>query len=284
MFTVSILKDTNRLVATSSVNWSNVKAGSFFRFKKDPNLYSIIKARHFTQFNDFKLLNARTITINTDVGINLLKNDELNIIYKEYEIITIFNIINKGTKYKIGDKLKLNIDNPSYDISSGLSSFCVIEVLEVNSSGGIEKINLEKKGRYLNKPISNEIECSGGHGIGCKLDVLFKENNAQEPLERKIEYIQHDNPCTIYLNAPLPTGVVEGRLSVNKWELFITSIATNNIINSEFDIIQDFTPNYHFGLLIPNSISKDPIINNNFTKIDIKLKELEDAINRLTNH
>lgn len=283
MFFISILKDTNRVVATSSINWSNLKEGSFLRFKKDPTLYSISKVREFTEFHDFKKINNKTIQINNNTGINFLKTDEIKISYKTYKFVTIFSINNSGNGYKVGDKIKLAISYPSYDIVSGIYDDTILEVREINNKGGITQIGIISSGRYLKEINDTIINTVGGNGNGCKLEVAFKEENIKEPIENKIEYIDFNTPTTIYLSSPLSDGVEYGKLSVKKWELFISASMSENIINSEYEIIQDFTDFLKLGLLVQNSMSKDSIINRNFTIIDDKLKELENKISQLTN-
>lgn len=281
-FTASIKNGTNRVVSSAQCSWSSAKPGCFFRFKNDPCLFSVQKVSNFSLFKDFEVVHGKTIKIHDDVGIDFSVGDEFVVLYKEYELITIFEIVNKGSGYKAGDKLKLNSDLPNLDIQTGILEYSVLEVLEVDSAGGILKINISSKGRYLKEPES-ELTVIGSMGSGAVFKTIFKEMDCKQLIERQIEYIEYNIPCVILLNSPLPKGVSKGKLSLNKWELFLSTNYSRNLVNSEYEIIQDYTSNYKLPLLATNSLSREPIINKSFSMIDEQLKNLQSQIDALKN-
>lgn len=279
-FTASIRENSNRVVSSSKCNWSGAKTGCYFRFKNDGVIYNVKKASSFSVFYPFELISNKTIKINTDIGINLSIGDELLIVYKEYELVTVFEILNKGKGYRVGDRLKLDSELPVIDISTGITEYSVLEVLETDSDGGILKINISTKGKYLKSP-ENELNCVGGSGKNGRFSVVFKEINTSQIIEREIEHIDYNVPCIIYLNSILPQGVTFGKISVNKWELFLSSTVDKNILNGQYEIIQDYTSHLSLPLLLPNSLSKEPLLNKSLTIIDEEIRLLKAEIEKL---
>ena len=256
------------------------KPGSYFRFKNDPTLFSVQKASNLLVLHEFEIINGPTIKIESDVGIDISVGDEILISHKEYELITVFQIKNKGTGYKIGDKLKLDAEFPNMDVINGLMDYATLEVTEVDKTGGILKININSKGKYFKEP-QNELGVIGSLGKGALFEVAFKEMDTKKLIERQVEFIEYNIPCTIYLNAPIPNGVTKGRLSIDKWELFLSANYDKNLINIEYEIIQDFTSHLGLPLLAQNSFSKDSVINKSFHILDARIKELEEQIQKL---
>lgn len=284
MFTVSIFKDTNRVVANSNVNWSGIKRGSYIKFKNIPALFTIYEAHNLLIFKDFEIVNSRTIKINQDVGIDIQKHDELKIIYKEYELISIFGISNSGKGYRKGDKIKLDNEYPSVDISTGITNYTTLEVTDTDKYGGITSVSIISKGRYLVKPQTNILGCIGGTGSGALFESLFTEVSVQKPLERRIEFIENNVPCIIYLDSPLPVGITEGKISLSKWDILINQPINNTLINSEFDIIQDFTQYLHLPLLAQNSLSRDVLLNQSLNILDDEINKLKEAVANINKH
>lgn len=283
MFTVSILKDTNRVVANSNINWAGIKNGSYIKFKNIPALFTIYETRNLLIFKDFSLVNNRTIQINQDIGIDIQKDDELKIIYKEYELVSVFGISNAGTGYRKGDKIKLNNDCPSIDLSTGLTNHTTLEITATNQDGGVTALSIISKGRYLIRPSVNLTGCIGGTGNNLLLETLFTEVDVQKPIEKRVEFIENNVPCILYLDSPLPIGVKEGRVSLSKWELLINQSINNNLINSEFDIVQDFTQYLRLPLLAQNSLSRDVLLNQSLNILDDEIKRLKEAVANINN-
>lgn len=275
-FSLSIKKDTNRLVSTTKCSFAGVKTGSFLKLKNDePVIYGITKISEFCKSFTFETFNSRTLKIKIDATDDLIKNDDITIFYEKYELVAIFDTVNEGKGYRVGDILKLNAVNPILNVSSGLHEFATIEVIQVSDTGGIKKYTLRNNGKYLSSPKDNVIEVIGGIGYGAKFECLFKKSS-DESLEREIESISISNGDTyLYLNSNIPDGVKEGKIFLKKWELFIPINIGKDINCSEYEVIQDFTPNLKLPLLVQNSFSRDSIINKSLLILDAEITELK---------
>ena len=77
----------------------------------------------------------------------------------------------------------------------------------------------------------------------------------------------------------LPTGIKEGKLSIEKWEMILVSnYQGENKIAQPFQVIRDFTPNYRIPLITKNSFNQELIINHALTILDKKIAELENKL------
>lgn len=280
MYTGSIEANTNKVISSTCCNLAGVKSNSFLRFKGINCLFDVLETKNNLLFFDAELLNIATIIINYDTGINILNNDDIKLIYPEYQLVSVFGITQGGKNYKVGDKISLNIDCCIYDIVSGRKEDSVFEVKEVDENGAIKQIGLISKGRYYRQITAQNIDCFGGNGFGAVLHCIFSETLSQ-PKDRKVINISFsDGKTFIYLNEPLP-NIKNCKISLSKWELLISPIINTKLENKEFEIIQDFTPNLRLPILVNNSFSRDVLINRSLTIIDSEIQALKDKLSNI---
>lgn len=275
-FTVSILNNSNRIVSSSEVDWSHLREASSIKFGDDSSYYTVAKISPFFYIQDFTIIDSNTLKINNDIGINLLQHDKIDLSYKEFEIRAIKNLIDSGKNYKTGDILYFKNDKVSISTIDNQPNMSTFIVSEVNSEGTITKLVYQERGKYLVCPDSI-IELSGGLGQGAKIEVDFKVTDNRSILEREISKIETNPDFTlIKLNYPVPNGVIEGKLSSNKWEATLSTIYTHgDKLNSTYHVLRDFTPNIGLPLLVKGNPNFEHVYNEAVKKIDKELAEIK---------
>lgn len=281
-FTCSILQNTNRIISASQCNFNSVPAGSFFRFLKDKNFYTVLKSNNIFLNYDFELDNPRKIIINKDIGVNLSKNDSIKILYKEYEILTVLRIVNSGNNYKQNDIIYLVGGIPSINLENNEKIMASFRVAEIDEKGGIKQISLNDKGRYA-QPTESIVNIFGGNGNGAELEVEFQVIDDKSIIERQILMINYlPQYSEIFIDYPLPNGIKKGSISCNKYELLLNSnYLESTKRNEEYEISRDFSPYLRLPLMSKNSFSTDLIYNNGMLILENKIKELEEKIDLL---
>ncbi len=281
-YSVAILSDTNRVVATSDVDWSGLRVGSFFRLVNTNQCFEITKTNKLFLIKDFQTESPKKILIKGDIGISLLVGDSILISYKEFELLTVFEITNGGERYIEGDIIYLDGGTPSLNSETGFYQRASLVVNTVGDKGTITGFGLNDNGKYLNPPPST-CPVSGGQGRGAVFQVQFQIIENRSVLERRIEFIRPDTASAeLFLDYPLPAGVSQGKLSVNKWEAYLNQpIAGESRINEKFEISRDFTPVYGFPLMSKGSFTPEIIYNRFVKSVEKKIKELEDRITQL---
>lgn len=272
---------TNRIVSSTLCNWAKIKIGSFFKFKSDENWYKIVNVQNLYWIKDFNVKHRNIITIPEIVFPYLGVNDELEITYKEYELLDIRVISNPGKKYQINEIVYLN----GGLISRDLDQATAIKVLAVNEIGEIVNYEIFNRGKYLQAP---EGECetfSSGSGFGAKFYCAFKEIEKRGWTDRKIISINYiDGQTVIALNGSLPEGLKNGKLSVKKWEALIENnyyARKSNVISENYEVITDFIQDSGIPKLIRGHINPDLIINQGFEILYNRIIKLEKQIKEL---
>ena len=221
--TASVIKDTNRLVSSTSNNCNGVRSGSFLKFQSDANHYIVNNIKSLLFICEFNKISNQEIEINEDTGINIGRGDEIVISHKEYELQTILNITNPGENYQIGDSISIDGGVPLVNIQDNTTEKIQIRVNNTNEHGGITKIAIDKKGRYVETPIS-PFKAVGGQGSGGEFNLQFKICNQRNFIERTVQDVRFDGSKTfLTLTYTLPQEIKTGKLSVDKWEIFLTS-------------------------------------------------------------
>lgn len=279
-FFAGVSKDSNRVVSSSKTSWKPISPNNFFRIKGEPNFYEISKVNEFCYLKEAEVINGDTLKINEDIGANLLIGDELLVMFTVHEFVTVFKISSGGNGYRVGDIIKLDITNATVDNISGNENYTSFEITEVDHSGAIVRFSIVKKGVYYSEQIS-DCKVIGGKGHGASLVCLFQPKISQNTFERDVLFIERNIPSLIRLQSSIPKEIAKVNISCQKWEMLLSAQFNREIYDSQYEIIKDFTPNYHLPLLLQGSFSKELVFNRTITLIDQKLKELDDKTAKL---
>lgn len=281
--TVSVLKDTNRIVASSEAELGAVRPGSYIRLGTDKNFYIINKTQKIYFIKDFEVIAPNAIKINSDVGINLLQGDTLTLSYKEYELKTLLSIENSGVGYRVGDILIPNEGIPSYDPKLDQEFVTKFRVEAVDTKGGILSLSFVQKGKYVEKPKS-VFELRGGSGANASICCEYSLIDNRSFVEQEIDIIDSSEhvSATIRLMFPLPRGVKNGKLSIEKWEMYLNSnYLEESKFNSKYEITRDFTPILNLPLMTDGSFSTKIIYNQSMQSLENEIVSLREQVAKL---
>jgi hypothetical protein len=278
MLKSSILKDTNKAVSTSEDSWESVRPNNYVKFGNDETFYIVGSTKKLFYIKDFVVNSDNSLLVNDNVGINLSEHDCLSISYKEYQILTITKILAGGTGYKVGDKLTFDGGVPSVDTSTGLTRNASVIVSQVDEKGGVLQVRLNDQGRYIVSPSS----LVGGNGKGIQVASVAKLCDDRAIVERTISRIDRQITTNIFLDAPLPSGVSDGKLSVEKWEMLLTSNYVGETkINESYAVSRDTTPNLNIPLVLRGSFSPEAVYNLALAILDQEIGSLKTEIAEL---
>lgn len=277
----SIIKNTNRLISSTSSNLRSCRVGSFLKFKSDSNHYIISKIDPLFYITEFEKVDGKKIKINSDTSININILDTVIISYKEWEIQTINSIISQGRGYKIGDVLCLDGGKPIIGVQDNLKNIAKIHVDNTDENGSILKISILEKGKYYEYP--EESIVVGGKGEGAKFDIRYKICDNRTMIERDVQNVEFDGKNTIItLNYDIPNEIKLGKISVDKWEIFLsTPYVEETKINETYETTRDFSPHLNIPLMLKGSLSMETIFNSSILMMEKKIKELENRISKL---
>lgn len=277
---ISVSKNSDKIISSTRDNFAGIRPGTYIKIGNLDFLYSIATAKHFFYSKDFYTNNSRKLVIPTHTNIFLQNDDVIKIIYDEFKFDYVLNIVNAGKHYLAGDILIVNGGVPSFSLIDGNISPTKLIVDEVNPDGGaITKISLNSRGKYITPP-SGQISLSGGHGEGVVLELkysLIENRNIEERTIKNIEFLNGETILTI--DYPLPPNISGGHLSLEKWEINLTSNYMGETeLNIEYKLFQDFSPNYKFPLTVKNNNEFHLVFNDAIMKIDKEIKRLESLI------
>ncbi len=281
--TASAARDSNLVIGGSDVDWSIIRPGSYFRFSTDDHFYTIAKTSRIFFVRDFDVLAPNKITIKSDIGSTIQINDVLKLSYKEYELLTLFGIENGGMGYKVGDTVYIEEGSVVRELSSGLLLRAGFTVEAVDEEGKITGLSLVSKGRYLESP--GEIcNLSGGNGKGVAVNAEFRLLDERQIVERTVVTIDANRMTgNMWLDYPLPAGLKIGKLSVEKWQLHLTSpYLSETKISAGYEIARDFTPHLGLPLMVRGTLSAELTFNQSMAILDERVRRLEDKITDLT--
>lgn len=277
-FPVSILNNTNRLVSSSGDNFGGLRQGSFIKIGEENILYQVAKAERFYFLKDFKVIGNREIFIDSDTEINLQKEDIIKVIYDEYELRQLINIVKAGKFFKTDELLTVLGGELSIDMSSGIGESTKFRVVDIDESGGVKQLATVKNGKYISPP-PNTCEVKGEIQTA-ELELAYKQVDSRSIIERTIKGISKATEgTTITLDYSLPMSVKGGKLSVEKWELILlNNYMGPTLINGPYSLYKDFTPNLQIPLMLKNSTSVDLIFNQAMQKIDAEIQSIKNKI------
>lgn len=278
----NIKKNTNRLISTSFSDWSAVRDGTFIKFDGDSHFYTASHTEKRTFLKDFIVFKPNVLKVDEDCGVNINEGDTLNISFKEYELATLYKIISSGKGYRVGDHVTIGEGVASLNIQDHTLNSTVLEISKVENNGEITEVTIINRGKYIDPP--NKITpLKGGIGSGASAEVSYKLTDHRTFINRDIQSIEFKGSSTfVTLVYPLPDGIKEGKLSVEKWEILLTTpLKGENKVNQTFQITRDFTPNYGMPLIAKNSLNQELYINHVLGVLDQKIAELEGRVKEL---
>jgi hypothetical protein len=272
-YTASILKGTNRVIASSQADWGSLIEGSFIIFDEDDNFYKIVNKENFFYIKDFERVESDKIFIHESVGLKLGLNDSIRLTFKEYEVSEI-SIKEKGSDFREGEILTLQGGLSKKDLVNDVDIPTQLKVTEVDKDGGILKIEVDTHGVYIEAPESKQ--AFGKAEIEINLSLLDKRTIE----DRSIANLLYSEKGTvIVLNHPLPPNTQNGKISTTKWELILeTNYLRDNKINAQYRVLTDFTPNLKLPLLRDDISKNEAILNQALMTIDKELQELKDKL------
>lgn len=279
-YTANVSEGANFIVSSTEADWGHVREGSLVSVGDDISTYQVAKLDSFRYIKNFtSTSNTHSITINENVGVFVSEGDTLDISYKEWELKTVFSIKNGGLGYRAGDSLGVVGGTALEDSMDGMPKSIVLDVKSVDARGRIAEVECASRGRYSSPPPA-EAGASGGTGSGAVFHIHYALTETRSTMERTaISVSRSGGHTSMTLSYPLPSGVVEGKISVVKERIWLTSPylgATKSGV--QLRLVRDFTPHLGLALLAPGSQQHEAIFNANMVLMDQKIKQLEDAL------
>lgn len=281
-FTISIRNGTNRVISSSEDKFAGIGNGSLIKIGEENNniLYTVIGRDKFSYIKQFQTNSSKILIINDNTDVHLQVGDTLQLSYKEYELMMIYEIINKGTNYSIDDEITIKGGSLNIDPYSGMVSPTVLKVNEVDAVGGVLQVGIQSLGKYVSFP-SNPCSVIGGNGKNLELELKYKEIDSRTIIEREIQdLIFKDEKTYIYLNNSLPVNIENGKLYVEKTVLVLNSPYSGpTASNLNYEIFKNFTPYLRLPFMVRNSTAPEVIFNNAMVKIDEEISAIKKKLN-----
>lgn len=280
--TISVKQNTSKIISSSEDFWGGIGNGCYIKIGESDILYPILKSSKIFYLKDFEVVNSKQIKIKEDIGIDLQLNDIINIIIDEFELNSLTNIVDSGRFFKVDDTLTITGGEVSIDISTGISRPTKFKIEEVGPLGEIIKLSCIDYGLYISPPKEYSF-VTNGNGVNAKLNLVFHQVSNKKIIKRTIkEILINTLESLIKLDYSLPPGLSDGKLSLEKWEIQLSSLYLENTkINTNYKIIKDFTPNIKLPLMVKNTLSADIVYNNSVQIIDNEIALLKQEINKL---
>ena len=275
-YTISIKKDTNRIISSSDDKFSGISSGSLLKIDGEPSLYTVSGKESYFYIKNFIVKDSNIIEIDDDIETNLQVGDTIKITYKEYEAKFVVDIINKGIGYHTDDIVSVKGGTSSFDVSIGNCQPTTLGIVETNDDGGVEKINISNPGKYTLIPPS-PIEIYSKTGNGLLLEIKYLELGNRSFLERSITNINIlNNKTYITLDYSLPLNLESGKLNCDKNCLILSSNYIGDTIkNVRYELFTHFTPNLRIPLLLKNSMSTETVYNKGCLIIDEEIGKIK---------
>ena len=273
-YTASILKGSNRLIASSQANWAGLPTGSFVMFDDDEDFHKVVDKESFFLIKDFEKIEDDQILIKENVGVKLSLNDRIKLTFKEYELSDV-TINNSGSGFRVGDILSVKGGSCKKDLINDLTVPSDLKVTKVDKKGAIKEVQVNTKGLYLNSPDSIQIFGSA------ELELNFSASEKRAIEDRSIANILYsDDQTVLVLNQGLPPNLGNGKLSVEKWELILSNeYSKETKINATYKVLTEFTPHLNLPLLRSDLSKNEAVLNQALMTIDKEIKDLKDKLN-----
>ncbi len=276
---LSILKGSNKATSHSEDNVSSLREGTYIRIGNDNIFYTILSTKSIFLIKDFELLSPTRIKIKDLNHHVYLKGDTITASYKEKELLSVFNIVNGGRGYKIGDQVSLVGGDASFNVETNSTFPAKFVINEIDDKGAVLSFGILENGRYINPP-PKICDLIGGEGTNLVFECEYKQIDDRSVIERTIEQAHIEgNGTIITLNYSLPAALKDGKFSLKKSEIILTSdYKGENKIDVPYEIARDFTPYLMLPLLVRNSLSLELLVNNAFVRLDDKARQLDDKL------
>ena len=273
-YTASVVKGTNRLIASSQANWAGLPDGSFVIFDGDDDFYKVSSKESFFLIKNFERVEDDQILIHENVGIKLSLNDTIKLTFKEYELKNV-SISESGSGFKVGDIISVKGGVCKKQADEEVSIPADLKVTKVDKDGSILDLEVNSSGVYLEAPDALL------NSDSAELLLDFQEIDKRTIEHRSISNILYSDDKTILvLNHPLPPNLTYGKLSVEKWELILASDYNNETkINSSYKVLSETTPNLNLPLLRSDIDKNEAILNQALMTIDKEIQNLKDKLN-----
>ena len=276
-YTASILKDTNRLVASSQADWGTLRDGSYILLEGDDHFYKAVGTDNFFYVKDVEVRSEDTLFINDNTGVKITLNDILTFTTKYYHVKSA-KVILTGNGYSKGDLLHVKGGVCSHNSLDGIDIPAELEVADTGSQGEIKALTVRNPGKYIELPSECELSGMSGNGVRAKLKVDVMDERMIE--ERSVKNITiKDDETTITLSHALPPRVKRGKISINKWEILLNvNYPGENKINTRYQVIRDFTPNLNLPLMRGDLYKNETVFNEAVSSLDEKIKKIYDKL------
>lgn len=281
-FKISVRNGSNEIFAQTGYKWAGVSERCYIRAQKDSISYSIKSIEEIKLSEKFEVKNSKTILLEDDSSLPyLMDNDEIELVFKEYEVFEVENILDSGSGYSKGDVVRLSGGIPVESFSGSEENRASFEVTGVGKNGEIRMIKLKNSGRYSEVPdLSNHV-VSDGNGSSAQFSVEFKAKDNRTSVRRQIiNRIPTDGKVLLFLDSAIPDNQKRGVFTVTKDKIVLESDymgVTND--SALHEIIRDFTPNYRLPFAAPNSQNIEFVFNQAMSLIDNELKKINQRLN-----
>lgn len=281
-FTASCLKNTNRVISSTETNWAAIRKGSFLVLGDDSEFYSVGDVKEIRIIKDFTTVNPQTLSILGNNCPVFLKNDTVEVSFKEFEVDDILGIFSAGEGYSQGDILTLSGGVPYFDVGNNVTEPATFTIVLTDERGSISLIEPLNRGSYLEAPHQTSA-LKGGSGKNAGLNLTYKVSDRRRVIERTVEEVTyHPEQTLIRLNYPLDKDIKKGKINLSKWEILL---AANYVGESKLDctykVLRDFTPHLGIPLVSRNSLSLDQLYNKGAGIIDSRIRSIEDRLAKL---
>lgn len=278
----SVLNNSNRVISSTEESWGSVREGAYFKFVRDSVFYNVAKVKPIFYVKPFKVISNTEIEIEESNQIMIFTGDCFKISYKEYQLLTVVSPIERGAGYSKNDILTLDGGILSINPFDGSFSPARLRVESVSADGLIIQLSLDNVGKYVKTP--EEIcTLSGGSGKGAKVKVKFHEYSERSILEKTaLSCTKGINKIIIKLDSPLLDNISDGKISLEKWEILLSSnYAGENMTGESYELTKDFTPNLNLPLVTKGSFYPESFYNMSINLIDAEFTKLRKEIEQL---
>lgn len=272
-FSLLIEENSNVAYSHSECNWSSIRDGDLLKISNLPTIHTIQRKEKSFFSKKFNVVSNNTIAIDGDYSSILFESDLINLICNEYEILNIKEIKNGGNGYNVGDIIAPQDGVASINLFDNSKQEIKLKVESIGENGSITSVKVLNGGIYSIVP-------SGVFTGGAILDINYRILDKKNILERNITSLSYTNEQTIIvLDINLPDFVKNGDVTFNKWKLFLSEKYNGKtLINVNYEIIRDYTPNIKLPLVLKNSLSFEEIYNESMKKIDYELQKIKDKL------